>query len=100
MSLLLDALKKAAQEKQIADSADINAEAYAGPTLEHDNDLELQEKDYGLEQAQEPEELDLVLDDNAHSPAEEIHNDPVADKEQAPMLGPGRGLEERRAKNR
>ena len=49
MSLLLDALKKAAQEKQIADSADISAEVCAGPALEHDNDLELQENDYGLE---------------------------------------------------
>jgi len=87
MSLLLDALKKAAQEKQIADSADINAEAYAGPALEHDNDLELQEKDYGLEQAQDPEELDLVLDDKAHSQTEEIRNDPVADKEQEPSHG-------------
>ena len=84
MSLLLDALKKAAQEKQIADSADISAEAYAGPALEHDNDLELQENDYGLEQAREPEELELVLDDNAHTPAEEIHNDPAADNQQEP----------------
>lgn len=87
MSLLLDALKKAAQEKQIADSADISAEAYAGPALEHDNDLELQENDYGLEQAQEPEELELVLDDNTHSPAEEIHNDPAADNQQEPGHG-------------
>jgi len=87
MSLLLDALKKAAQEKQIADSADISAEAYAGPALEHDNDLELQENDYGLEQAQEPEELDLVLDENTHSPAEEIHNDPAADNQQEPGHG-------------
>ena len=67
MSLLLDALKKAAQEKQIADSADIKAEAYAGPGLEDDNDLELQQNDDGYEQAQLPEELDLVLDDDAHT---------------------------------
>ena len=90
MSLLLDALKKAAQEKQIADSADIKAEAYAGPGLEDDNDLELQQNDDGYEQAQLPEELDLVLDDDAHSPAEEYHYDPVAENKQEP----GRGFQE------
>jgi len=83
MSLLLDALKKAAQEKKIADSADIKAEAYAGPGLEHD-DLELQENNYRLEQAQELEELDLVLDDDAHSPAEEYRSDPVPENKQEP----------------
>lgn len=87
MSLLLDALKKAAQEKQIADSADIKAEAYAGPGLEHDNDLELQQNDDGYEQAEQPEELDLVLEDDAHSPAEEYHNDPVAENKQEPSRG-------------
>ena len=87
MSLLLDALKKAAQEKQNADSADINAEAYAGPGLEHVNDVEMQENDYGLEQSKKPEELDLVLDDDEQSPAEEYHNDPVAENKQEPSRG-------------
>jgi tetratricopeptide (TPR) repeat protein len=87
MSLLLDALKKAAQEKQNADSADINAEAYAGPGLEHVNDVEMQENDYGLEQSKKPEELDLVLDDDEQSPAEEYHNDPVVENKQEPSRG-------------
>ena len=87
MSLLLDALKKAAQEKQIADSADIKAEACAGPGLEHDNGLELQDNEYRLEQAQELEELDLVLDEDAHSPAEEYHNDPIAENKPEPSHG-------------
>ena len=87
MSLLLDALKKAAQEKQIADSADIKAEAYAGPGLEHDNDLGLQENDYRLEQVQELEELDLVLDEDAYTPTEDYHNDPFPEKKQEPSRG-------------
>ena len=87
MSLLLDALKKAAQEKQIADSADIKAEAYAEPGLDHDNGLELQENEYRPEQAQELAELDLVLDEDTHSPAEEYHNDPIAENKPEPSDG-------------
>jgi tetratricopeptide (TPR) repeat protein len=87
MSLLLDALKKAAQEKQIADSADIKAEAGAGPSLEQYNELELQENDYRPEQAQEPEEIDLILDDDAHSTAEEYHNDSVPENIQEASPG-------------
>jgi len=84
MSLLLDALKKAAQEKQNADSADIKAEAHAGLSPGSDTDLELQENDFRLEQAQELEELDLVLDEDALSPAKDFQNDHIPEHKQEP----------------
>lgn len=84
MSLLLDALKKAAQEKQNADSADIKAEAHAGLSPGSDTDLELQENDFRLEQAQELEELDLVLDEDTQSPAKDFQNDYVPEHKQEP----------------
>ncbi len=85
MSLLLDALKKAAQEKQDADSADINAEAYAGPDIEDDAGLELQQQDdNGLEDAQVTEELELVLEEDAEAPAEEYQKDYISVTEQIP----------------
>jgi tetratricopeptide (TPR) repeat protein len=75
MSLLLDALKKAAQEKQNADSADKSAVAYAGQGLEHDTDLELEGEAGKLEETQQVEELELVLVEDVHLPAEEYQNE-------------------------
>lgn len=77
MSLLLDALKKAAQEKQTADTADINAESYAGPILEHDTYLELQESDSRVEETQAGEELELVPDDDPYTTAEVFQHDDI-----------------------
>ena len=74
MSLLLDALKKAAQEKQNAGSADINAEAAAVLTLEQGPALALHEKESRLESENSGEEPDLVLDDEVLSQYGEADN--------------------------
>jgi len=80
MSLLLDALKKAAQEKQIADSADIKAEVDAGLSLEQDEDLVLQENENRPDETTLVEEHEFVLDDDALSLSGEFENDQPAEK--------------------
>jgi len=77
MSLLLDALKKAAQEKQNADSADITAEADAGLSLEPATDLVLQDSENRIEDTKVVEEL--VLDDDALALSEEFQNEQVGE---------------------
>ncbi len=65
MSLLLDALKKAAQEKQNADSADIKAETDAELNPEQDTGSTHQEYQNKLDDSLVLEELEL--DDEALS---------------------------------
>ncbi len=84
MSLLLDALKKAAQEKQNAGSADIKAESYAGSGLAPAGSLELQNSDDRLEESQAPDELELVLDEVSYSPAEEFQQGEIQEEAQPP----------------
>jgi tetratricopeptide (TPR) repeat protein len=62
MSLLLDALKKAAQEKHNADSSDINEEAGAELGLQQVADAAQQQEKSGPVDFVAVEELDLVLD--------------------------------------
>jgi len=89
MSLLLDALKKAAQEKQTADSAD-KAESYAGSSLKHDTFLELQESDSRLKETQADdkgqadEELELVPDDDPHYQTEVFQHGDIPINKQVP----------------
>ena len=83
MSLLLDALKKAAQEKQNADSADIEADAGAGLSLKQDveapsyNKPDTQINDSGVH-----EELELEFDDDAFSSVSSKHEDIIAADEE------------------
>jgi len=77
MSLLLDALKKAAQEKQNADSADKKADDGAGMGLELESDESTYAQavsDAGSEHTVQHEELELVLDDT--EPVQ-VHDRPV-----------------------
>ena len=62
MSLLLDALKKAAQEKHNADSTDINVEADAELGLQQLTNAAQQKDDIRLVDSVVVEELDLELD--------------------------------------
>jgi len=62
MSLLLDALKKAAQEKHNADSADIDEEADAGLSLQQVAAAAQQQEESRLVDAVVLDELDLELD--------------------------------------
>lgn len=78
MSLLLDALKKAAQEKQNSDAADDGTDAIAGLTLHQTADL-LQPPEYPVkDKKDEPEELELddealVLSTPVAAPASQDH---------------------------
>jgi Flp pilus assembly protein TadD len=72
MSLLLDALKKAAQEKQNADSADIKAEADAGLALDQDIDSTPPAIQSTLDDPLVLEELEL--DDEALSLSDVMQN--------------------------
>jgi Flp pilus assembly protein TadD len=80
MSLLLDALKKAAQEKQNADSAEMKAEPYAGAGPEYDSYAELEKNASSSEQiessedAQLSDELELVPEDDLYLQAEEFQH--------------------------
>jgi tetratricopeptide (TPR) repeat protein len=84
MSLLLDALKKAAQEKQNAGSADIKAESFAGSGLAPAGSLELQKSDERHEESQAVDELELVLDEDSYSPAEDLQHGEVTEEVQLP----------------
>jgi Flp pilus assembly protein TadD len=68
MSLLLDALKKAAQEKHNADSADINEEADAVLNLQHITDEVQQQDEHRLVDSVALEELDFELDLDSDEP--------------------------------
>ena len=82
MSLLLDALKKAAQEKQIADSASNNAESAAVLSLEQEPGLVLRERENRLEEARVDEETNLVLDDETLSLSGDFDSEQPAENEQ------------------
>ena len=68
MSLLLDALKKAAQEKHDADSTDLNAGANAKPGLQTFTDAPQQKKDIWVVDSVVVEELELELDSDEPPP--------------------------------
>lgn len=76
MSLLLDALKKAAQEKHDADSADINVEAGADSGLQQVTDAGHQKGDIRVVGPVMLEELDLELELDSDEPAQPV-NAPV-----------------------
>ena len=87
MSLLLDALKKAAQEKQNADSAEKKADDGAGMGLELESDESTYAQavtDTGSNHTVQHEELELVLDDT--EPVQEYDRpvEPSPAYEQAP----------------
>ena len=93
MSLLLDALKKAAQEKQNADSADIKAEADAGLSLQQETDSVSEKNHFTIDDTSAHEELELELDDDVLSPvytAKEdsvpVNKEPVSDEYKYPRL--------------
>ncbi len=68
MSLLLDALKKAAQEKHDGDSADINVEADAELGLQQVTDAVQQKGDIRIVDSVVVEELDLELELDSDEP--------------------------------
>ena len=92
MSLLLDALKKAAQEKQNADSAEKEADEGAGMGLELESDKSTYAHavtDASSDHTVQEEELELVLDDTEPAEEYEFQAESSPAYEQAPRSSDG-----------